>query len=302
MLASSSTQASAARTLTASERAALAADRARIADIDIRVPEMEHALRTLREERDILRNRLDVYTYPVLTLPNEIVSQIFIQFLPVCPKCPPIFGLHSPNLLAHICGKWREIALSVPALWRGFAVPLAHAVPMARTLTLFDKFVKRSGSFPLSMELAQGSSSLDGINPLLGPASAHDHRGRWEHLNLKIPNFYLIPIHGPLPLLRSLHLAMLPRTGSLPLAPLLTNVSLITHFNNFSPTILPWSQLTSLAAWPALQLVFRTSQPAYHTPAPPVLDFMYDRDSAPCSARRISGHIDPPSPAPTLGR
>ncbi|KAJ7028581.1 hypothetical protein C8F04DRAFT_1119155 [Mycena alexandri] len=45
-------------------------------------------------------------------LPPEIVSEIFIQFLPPYPKAPPLFGPVSPLLLCRICRRWREIALS----------------------------------------------------------------------------------------------------------------------------------------------------------------------------------------------
>ncbi|KAJ7641164.1 hypothetical protein FB45DRAFT_712335, partial [Roridomyces roridus] len=55
---------------------------------------------------------------PVLTLPNEITSEIFVHFLPPYPVCPPMTGLDSPTSLTHICRQWREIALATPKLWR----------------------------------------------------------------------------------------------------------------------------------------------------------------------------------------
>ncbi|KAJ7086305.1 hypothetical protein C8R43DRAFT_311955 [Mycena crocata] len=64
----------------------------------------------------------DSLVYPVLTLPNEITSQIFIYFLAAYPRCPPFQGLLSPIILTHICHQWREIALSTPALWRAITL------------------------------------------------------------------------------------------------------------------------------------------------------------------------------------
>ncbi|KAJ6588192.1 hypothetical protein B0H19DRAFT_1098293, partial [Mycena capillaripes] len=77
----------------------------------------------LDAERNLLQKRLDAYTYPVLTLPNEVVSEIFGHFLPVYPTSPPAIDLLSPNLLGQICRKWREIALTTPVLWRAISVP-----------------------------------------------------------------------------------------------------------------------------------------------------------------------------------
>ncbi|KAJ7720927.1 hypothetical protein B0H16DRAFT_1386558, partial [Mycena metata] len=93
------------------------ADRTRIAVIKAKILELERLLSSLNEEKDILQDRLDAYTYPVLTLPNEIVSEIFIHFLPVYPKTPPMIGRSSPNVLGQICRRWREIAFGTPALW-----------------------------------------------------------------------------------------------------------------------------------------------------------------------------------------
>ncbi|KAJ7483427.1 hypothetical protein FB451DRAFT_1439469 [Mycena latifolia] len=106
---------------TASERASLAADRARSANIGAHIAELERSLHSLKQERDILQRRLEAYTYPVLALPNEIVSEIFVHFLPVYPERPPIIGRLSPVTLGEICRKWREIAFSTPTLWRGIS-------------------------------------------------------------------------------------------------------------------------------------------------------------------------------------
>ncbi|KAJ7641206.1 hypothetical protein FB45DRAFT_1053774 [Roridomyces roridus] len=108
---------------------ARAADRARIGAIDAEISELEQrlcvlqmerescqqqldAIRALQLERETFQQRLDAYKYPVLTLPNEITSEIFVVFLPPYPDCPPLRGLYSPTTLTHICSRWREIALA----------------------------------------------------------------------------------------------------------------------------------------------------------------------------------------------
>ncbi|KAJ7648651.1 hypothetical protein DFH06DRAFT_916910, partial [Mycena polygramma] len=98
----------------------------------------------------------------VLTLPNEIVSEIFFHFLPVYPLCPPFVGIRSPTILTHICRHWREIALSAPILWR--AMPffgrknashnrLGSGPTLARELQLSDLWLRRSRALPVSITI-----------------------------------------------------------------------------------------------------------------------------------------------------
>ncbi|KAK6977953.1 F-box domain-containing protein, partial [Favolaschia claudopus] len=102
------------------DRALLAQNEAHIRDIQSLPPDLQRSqsLSELHEAKAVIQNRLDAFIYPVLTLPNEVVSEIFIQFLPAYPKPPPLVGTSSPTLLTHICQKWRAIALATPKLWR----------------------------------------------------------------------------------------------------------------------------------------------------------------------------------------
>ncbi|KAJ7322833.1 hypothetical protein DFH08DRAFT_941591 [Mycena albidolilacea] len=85
---------------TASSRAT---DRAYIADTDSQILSLdEQPIQVLEFEKLRAQKQLNLYAYPVLTLPNEIVSEIFIQFLPVYPSPPPMSGPLSPTFLSHI--------------------------------------------------------------------------------------------------------------------------------------------------------------------------------------------------------
>ncbi|KAJ6481847.1 hypothetical protein C8R45DRAFT_313381 [Mycena sanguinolenta] len=107
-------------------RSDLEADRARVAEITTCVAQMQAQVRDLkrsitelRAEQDIAQQRIDSFKYyPVLTLPNEIISEIFLHFLPAYPAYPPLFGTPSPTSLTQICRKWRGLALATPGLWR----------------------------------------------------------------------------------------------------------------------------------------------------------------------------------------
>ncbi|KAK6977969.1 hypothetical protein R3P38DRAFT_3120300 [Favolaschia claudopus] len=93
----------------------LAADRAFLAEKDAEIQEaLERSLSLLRAARKIRQLHLSSYIYPVLTLPNEIIAEIFLHFVPPYPEVPPLLDDFSPMRLTHICRKWRDIACTTP--------------------------------------------------------------------------------------------------------------------------------------------------------------------------------------------
>ncbi|KAJ7742585.1 hypothetical protein B0H16DRAFT_1563054 [Mycena metata] len=166
------------------------------------------------------------YSPPVLTLPTEIVSEIFVHFLPY-PKTPSFTGRSSPNVLGQICSNWREIALSTPSLWRAITLHLWNGRRLDQKLRLLEIWLQRSGSRLLSIRIY---GALDG-NPFAHAIAAHSDR--WEHLridalndiDLPIPTFSAIPPHTFSPLLRSVA---------------------VSYWGAHCLRVLPWSQLTAL--------------------------------------------------------
>jgi hypothetical protein len=98
-------------------------DRTRLAEIETQIRDLERSLAELRAEKTLVQERLRSSTYPVLTLPNEIVAKIFIRFLPLRPHCPPLTGLLSPTTLTQICRRWCQVAQATPELWRATVIP-----------------------------------------------------------------------------------------------------------------------------------------------------------------------------------
>ncbi|KAJ7704544.1 hypothetical protein B0H17DRAFT_1126858 [Mycena rosella] len=234
---------------TASERAA---DRARVEGLEAQILELQHTPGALQQEKDSLQGRLDAYTYPVLTLPNEIVSEIFVHFLPVYPHRSPLIGPRSPALLGQICRKWRDIALSTPALWRAVRLTLNKKRRLEQQLHLLESYLERSGSFRLSIELWFSDAATRRELPFLQTIARHC--ARWEHLKLYTSTKFLSSIEGPLPLLRCFQIGMSgghpdaqhSSTPAFLMAPLLSRVHMRSyHDSHFR--ILPWSQLTVLA-------------------------------------------------------
>ncbi|KAJ7031752.1 hypothetical protein C8F04DRAFT_1041193 [Mycena alexandri] len=222
----------------------LVTDRARIAVVKAKILELERAPSSLNEEKDLLQARIDAYTYPVLTLPNEIVVEIFVHFLPIYPETPPMIGRSSPNLLGQICRKWREIALSTPELWRGFTLSLGNGRRPHQKLRLLETWLQRSGSCLLSINMDLGFYGFGDF--LLGSIAAHS--ARWEHLLLCGSASPFPSIAAPFPFLRTFYMSSAETTTdslvfALHAAPLLRTVGSLPWRDSFI-SFYPWSQLT----------------------------------------------------------
>ncbi|KAJ7742547.1 hypothetical protein B0H16DRAFT_1890215 [Mycena metata] len=240
---------------TARERAA---DRARLVDIAAQITDLQCSLQALRAEKKLLeaeqetlQDRLDAYTYPVLTLPPEVMSEIFVHFLPVYPERAPQKGLLSPITLGQICRLWRQIAFSTPSLWRTFKLFLRPGGSVQRyeaDHTHTETSLQRSGSCPLSVEVEHAQYNTPSVLHLVLA-----HRTRWEHLKLFVSVRNLPVIIGPFPLLRTLTTTVWVgglhdetyRPATFHSAPLLRRVA-IDNYKNIFLSMLPWSQLTVL--------------------------------------------------------
>ncbi|KAJ7238528.1 hypothetical protein B0H12DRAFT_93216 [Mycena haematopus] len=220
--------------------------RASLLDLQARIIDLEHSLSALHTEQVLVQERLDAYKYPVLTLPNEITSQIFIHFLPIYPAAPPLAGRASPTFLTHICHHWREVALATPALWRAIKfVDDFHGIRREQFRHICDAWIRRSGSCPLSIEIDMDvdiqTHAAVFTEPLVIATS------RWEHFKLCVDTSFLPKLGGPMPMLRSLDLEVTTVDSDVFVfyeMPQLRSVVLTGHVS--SAITLPWIQLTCL--------------------------------------------------------
>ncbi|KAJ7752890.1 hypothetical protein B0H16DRAFT_1317119, partial [Mycena metata] len=76
----------------------------------------KHTIRlSLLQEKSRIEGFLQTLTYPVLTLPVKITSEIFIRCLP--EKLVEPNHEIAPLLLTCICRHWREVAQGDPRFW-----------------------------------------------------------------------------------------------------------------------------------------------------------------------------------------
>ncbi|KAJ7623937.1 hypothetical protein DFH06DRAFT_1446606 [Mycena polygramma] len=220
----------------------LEADRARVAELQTRILDLERALSDLRLEQSIPQRRLDAYQYPVLTLPNELVSEIFVRVLPPYPDFPQLIGRLSPIPLTQICQRWREIALGTPALWSAIS-SFGHGDEPE--LDIFELWLKRSRHCPISIKL--GTESLWASDALVDVVIPH--RARWQYLKIDIEAENLPIFDGPMPLLRHLELMVEPGSGtgiSLHASGMPMLRTLVLRNIDALEITFPWTQLTSL--------------------------------------------------------
>ncbi|KAJ7076637.1 hypothetical protein B0H15DRAFT_577594 [Mycena belliarum] len=226
-----------------SSPAELAVDRAYIAETRARILALEQFIASLKAEMIPVQERLDSYVYPVLSLPNEIVDEIFGHFIPPYPLCPPLRGLLSPMVLTHICHRWREIALTMPSLWR--AIELDDHCDEDPILEAVECWLKRSRGLPLSIGQARYTEGIEDrcVETLVL------HSARWEHVKLRLfrPSDLDIVTHA-MPLIRQLEIRVDSTGVSPPVSyremPRLRSVTLWDF--DYPAGFLPWSQLTSL--------------------------------------------------------
>ncbi|KAJ7650849.1 hypothetical protein FB45DRAFT_888957 [Roridomyces roridus] len=233
----------------ADPKASRAFERVRVVQIDAEIDALEHRIRLLKVERVTRQQRLEAFRYPVLTLPNEIVSEIFVHFLPPYPLCPPFAGLLSPTTLTQICQKWRDVAQTTPRLWRAISLPRrALKRPVGdEEGWLLESWVSRSARCPLSISMDGRSLISWDSNRTLGGLILH--RDRWEHLDIDFCyKLDLAKVIGaPMPLLRTLSFKESGVTADPVLfrdVPLLRSLS--TDSLSCRADFLPWSQLTFL--------------------------------------------------------
>ncbi|KAJ7659132.1 hypothetical protein DFH06DRAFT_1472567 [Mycena polygramma] len=227
----------------------LAYSRSRISEIDCEIAK-------LKAERAILGDHLSNYIYPVMTLPNEIISEIFLQSLdpsdpPFHPSNSLLAGPASPLYLGHICQRWRDIAVSTPSLWT--TISLSTIRILDNRLRLLDIWLTRSHQCPLSVTIIDNGGRPDMARRFVDAFAPH-HR-RLQLLRLKVGHDELPKWRSELPLLRVLHISPVhgfqypsPPDHVSPLflsAPNLNTVAI--HRGHRAMLPLPWEQLTSVS-------------------------------------------------------
>ncbi|KAJ7461955.1 hypothetical protein FB451DRAFT_1371012 [Mycena latifolia] len=192
--------------------------RARLAQVDASISEQKLRLQELEDVRRGIQQELDCIVYPVLTLPPEITSGIFIQCLPPSQVFIEEEDKDSPRpskaplLLLRICRVWRSIAISTPQLWVDLHVDLWHDMPDLEALEEFiEDWFNRAASCPLSFSVRGEWYAVHPRHSDTIRATLFRYAPRFETLGLRWPNkglFKKLAGIGPFPLLENLSISL----------------------------------------------------------------------------------------------
>ncbi|KAJ7462075.1 hypothetical protein FB451DRAFT_478594 [Mycena latifolia] len=188
-------------------RARLPDLRARLAAIDATIIQQRTLLEHLERDRRAIYNELQSFTYPVLTLPPEITSDIFLHSLP--DESQPTDPLSSPLLLRTVCKTWKNIALSTPALWATLSFDVDR-LQIGTGVEGFQSIIKnwfdRAGRCPLTLILRGhiGETFLENEYIINEIVRFYASRLRNLGLHMDAKDFYALEDVGPFPLLQAL--------------------------------------------------------------------------------------------------
>ncbi|KAJ6514466.1 hypothetical protein C8R47DRAFT_572421 [Mycena vitilis] len=131
----------------------------------------------LDAQRHILDVNLGQIVYPVLSLPPEIVSNIFVECLPHHGRVRPS-SVAPPLLLVQVCGVWRDIALQTHQLWR--SVDVAFSIPpcgdQTAAIHIINRWFSRAKGQPLSLTIRALRAKIPTpIIPLISSVAARIH-------------------------------------------------------------------------------------------------------------------------------
>ncbi|KAJ7074462.1 hypothetical protein C8F01DRAFT_952981, partial [Mycena amicta] len=193
-----------------------------------------------------------------LTLPPEIIEEIFVACLPADDNPTPN-PCTAPLLLLQICSRWREIALSAGRLWTSMRINLVSET-VEKRISLLETWLRRTGSRPLSLALVYKNYE-ENPSPVRLIDCLATSSERWRDVRLELPLKDLERLHrleGSVPNLRKLLIGPTDAYYSgmrdirpspiraFSISPALREVHLVT---GFPFTIeLPWAQLTKLQA------------------------------------------------------
>ncbi|KAJ6779268.1 hypothetical protein DFH09DRAFT_118384 [Mycena vulgaris] len=142
--------------------------RAALAEIESQITRYKASIQALEKQQRKLETSLSLLVYPILALPIEITSRIFVHCLPVDGRVCPSRSA-APLILAQICRHWRDVALSTCQLWKSmyiylpFPTPGLLAGPEHGASSLIQTWISRAKGQLISLGLNQESTTISPV-------------------------------------------------------------------------------------------------------------------------------------------
>ncbi|KAJ7757700.1 hypothetical protein DFH07DRAFT_457593 [Mycena maculata] len=160
-----------------------------------RIAQIDQKIAQLQAERKALVESL---TFPVITLPVEITSEIFVHSLPDNPL--DYSATEVAIILGRVCHQWRDITLSIPQLWAAWSFAIDSDCSLQQIRDGMKLWLSRSKDRPLSIRLYHVGGASEEVNeedeawweaawdvgnvvvPIL-----LEHYRRWENIEFNVP-------------------------------------------------------------------------------------------------------------------
>ncbi|KAJ7151822.1 hypothetical protein C8R43DRAFT_1004451 [Mycena crocata] len=219
--------------------------RSRLDALEQQIASVESQMALLHAAREEVLHDLADITYPVLELPPEIISEIFL----LCLLPNGYASRHTPLVLASICRLWRAVALSTCRLWT--QLNFGWRPNPTAVVNRLECWILRAGGIPVDLEIHLPPSPSPESDSIL--RSVAQYSSRWGKLEFHSRGSITFPADeaGPFPALKSLSL----RPGGLITIPGLCGSPLLREVRlegvelvNWRSS-LPWAQLTKLELW-----------------------------------------------------
>ncbi|KAF8214021.1 hypothetical protein K438DRAFT_1802743 [Mycena galopus ATCC 62051] len=232
--------------------------RRRLAELDAQILEKSRVLHKLQQARSDVERELHAIVYPVLTLPAEITTEIFLCcHLLFDPLCISRSKGSAPIVLTTICHAWRDIALATARLWSKLEVRF-HDIPAAVISTpglvegTIDRWLARAGNCPLSLKFHAGNRNF-ALSRLRDMIHRWSHRIRYLYIDVGFHDLGLLALDsGAFPLLQGTTIRCDDKPNRTPVVgfrnvPSLHQLCLPLNEFTFAPSatfVFPWLQLT----------------------------------------------------------
>ncbi|KAJ7732263.1 hypothetical protein B0H14DRAFT_2997790 [Mycena olivaceomarginata] len=192
------------------------AERDRLAQVEAQISHLQAHIDVLGRERAELQKNLETIVYPILTIPDEVSSQIFLLCLPADGRVRPS-PRSAPLCLAQICSHFRRISLSTHGLWHSLVIDAwrfrSDTAMDSAVAELFRPWFTRAGLSSLRLTLQHATSLASSLLHFIVEFSPQLHI---LELDTTMAEFYrLLQMLGPLPMLRKLSLSHSPHSYDL---------------------------------------------------------------------------------------
>lgn len=152
-----------------------------IAQLDDRLIHLNHDQELLSSKREALVTYAAKHATllcPIQRLPYELLADIFIRCMPPKVRWPSTRAKLHTVAPSHTCRRWRNVALSTPALWSRMSFDLRDSSTQSQKQCLKD-MILRMGASRLSLVI---KCDLDLKDDIIGTASSMliEHSTQWR--------------------------------------------------------------------------------------------------------------------------